>query len=329
MPQLRKDIISGKWSVVAVNRSMRPESFTHAHLSKSARLISDCPFCRGHESQTPPELDAVRLDASRPNTPGWDIRVVPNKYPAFTMDEVDEDDDNLYQHQSALGLHEVIIHSPHHHLSLSTMQIDEVVKVIKMYKRRYLLALKNPQVKSAVIIVNHGRQAGASIEHSHAQLFAIPMIPNLLKRESDSFSAHYLKNGDCIFCDLIQHEISVNRRIVAENSHFIAFCPYASQTPFTTWIAPKSHLKAFEVADEEVLNSCASILQRVLISINKNLHDPPYNIWLHSRPKGKDEFHWHLEIAPKLAIPAGFELGTGMTINVVQPEEAAKYLKLF
>jgi len=327
MPQLRRDIISGKWSIVAVNRSMRPESFTYTHSVKPVKLISDCPFCLGNEIQTPPELDAIRLDGSLPNTPGWDVRVVPNKYPAFTLDEVDADDERFYQHQGAVGLHEVIIHSSDHNLTLSTMRLDGVKNVIKMYKRRYQLALESPEVKSVIIIVNNGRDAGASIEHSHSQLFAIPRIPELLRLESDRLGAHYRENGDCLFCDLIKHEVIVDKRLVAENNSFIAFCPYASLTPFTVWLAPKSHLQAFELTNEETLNEFASILREVLVGIDKNLHNPPYNIWLHSRPKGVDEFHWHLEIAPKLAIPAGFEHGTGMTINVVKPEEAAKYLR--
>ncbi|HEX21216.1 MAG TPA: DUF4921 family protein, partial [Actinobacteria bacterium] len=306
MPELRRDIISGKWSIVAVNRSMRPESFTEARPGKVGRQISDCPFCSGNELQTPPELDAFRDDQSKPNSRGWNVRVVPNKYPAFTLDEVDDDNENFYQHHSALGLHEVIIHNPVHDLSLGTMEVAGVTDVVKMYKRRYISALKNSKVQSITIIVNHGREAGASIEHSHSQLFAIPQVPALLKSESNRLRAYYEKNGECLFCKVVKYEMKAAKRIVAENNRFIAFCPYASQTPFAIWLAPKAHFEAFELSDEATLNDFASILHSVLATINNKLHNPPYNYWLHSRPRGVENFHWHLEIAPKLAIQAGF-----------------------
>lgn len=325
MPELRQDIVSGRWVVIATDRAKRPENFSKQFVEKVSD-IGSCPFCYGNEKMTPPEVDAIRPDGSVPDTPGWEVRVVPNKFPAFSLEPEQLSDESLYCHRQALGLHEVIIHSPDHGRELGELSARQVELVIKMYQKRYQAAIAHPQVTSVAIILNQGREAGASLEHSHTQLFGVPLIPQEIISEIAGLQRHHIESGSCAFCDMIDYEIRESKRVIAENEQFIAFCPYASRTPFEAYILPKSHLSAFELADTDTLIAFSQLLHAVLAGLKNKLNDPPYNYWLHSRPVGIDDFHWHLEIAPKLTVPGGFEMGTGLMINVVRPEDAADYL---
>ncbi len=285
-----------------------------------------CPFCEGHEILTPPEIDSIRLNGSKSDEDGWRVRAVPNKYPAFGQDG-DLIEESFYGLKAADGHHEVIIHTPEHSTGLGELSVEQIDLILSLYRKRYLAMSDDPNIKSTLVIVNHGREAGASLEHSHSQLFAMPMIPTEIKLEYDSFDGHIKENGDCVFCDLITHEQTAKIRVVAENERFIAFCPYASRVPFETWILPKDHLGAFELSNDETIMSCSEILQSVLEKLKVKLNDPPFNYWIHTRPAGQGDFHWHIEILPKLSVAAGFEMGTGIMINVVKPEDAADYLR--
>ncbi len=330
MPELRQDIISGRWSIVATERAKRPEIFSQARFQKKSSGQA-CPFCETHESLTPPEVDAFRSRNTKKDSPGWQVRVVPNKFPALSMGSQLNSKFKYYQSRAATGYHEVIIHSPDHQKSLATLPLDWVVKVLKMYKRRYQ-QLAKPPIKSIVIIVNHGQMAGASLEHSHSQIFAMPIVPEIVNQELNQFNHYQQFKKGCPVCLTIKQETSFKDRLIAENKNFLAFCPFASRSPFELLIVPKTHQPQFEKLSELELTNFAQILKQVLETLYKKLKNPPYNYWLHTAPvcyqvNERSNYHWHLEIVPKLAIPAGFELGSGININIVEPTEAAKYMR--
>ena len=325
MPELRQDIISGRWVNIATNRAKRPDMMSLQRVNISV-MEKSCPFCEGHEILTPPEIDSIRLNGSRANEGGWQVRVVPNKYPAFG-DDSELINESYYGIKAANGHHEVIIHSPEHSIGLGELSVEQIDLVLTSYRQRYLAMSEDPNIKSILVIVNHGKEAGASLEHSHSQLFAMAMVPSEMKLEYDAFDKHIKENGDCVFCDLIGHERIKEIRVVAENERFIAFCPYASRVPFETWILPKDHLGTFELSNDETIMSCSKILKNVLEKLKEKLNDPPFNYWIHTRLANQGDFHWHIEILPKLSVSAGFEMGTGIMINVVKPEDAADYLR--
>jgi len=259
------------------------------------------------------------------------VRVVPNKYPAFSLeDQVFACGEGICQVMSGVGTHEVIVGSPDHYKSLALLTDSEVAQVICAYRDRYIALSTDPRIQYILIIVNQGAKAGASLEHPHSQLFAIPMIPLGAREELEGVAKYLEEKGSCIYCDLIGYERGVGERFILESEFFVAFAPYASRVPFETWILPKEHHSAFETMSWNEIQSLAWILRQILGKLHRGLNDPPYNLYLHTAPCQDGTFayyHWHIEILPKLSIIAGFELGAGMMINVVKPEEAAAFLR--
>ncbi|MBE0447551.1 MAG: galactose-1-phosphate uridylyltransferase [Actinobacteria bacterium] len=326
MPELRQDQVTGWWVVVAKERAKRPDDF----IRRGRAAPPTCPFEYGHESMTPPETLAFRPDNSAANTPGWIVRVVPNKFPAFTPENHAEVVDGLYRRRTAYGVHEVVVHGPEHDLSLATYPDEQVAEVLRAYKLRYEYHKRQPYTRYVQIIINHGKEAGASLEHSHSQLFAIPLIPELPKIQLKGAADYFYQNNRCIYCDIIASEIAEGARMIDQSEHFIAFVPYAAKLPFETWITPLQHKSQFETISDSERIDLASMLRRTLKRFYNGLDNPPYNMYLHTSPPGydlTDAYHWHMSITPKLTIQAGFEMGTGMTINVTIPEDSAKFLR--
>ncbi len=278
---------------------------------------------------TPPEVFALRPGTDAPDTVGWQVRVVPNKFPAFVPDaSVPKPTDPLHPILAGTGLHEVIIHGPDHEKSFGQLQVEDLARVFSVYQERLRAIATSTALASAIIIVNHGVEAGASISHPHSQLFAIPVVPPLLKQELDRFREHFDEQGTCLLCDLAESEEREQERLVAQDDDFIAFCPYASRVPFETYVVPKRHAADFAEADERTLTAAAKMMHLVLERMHARLGDVPYNIYLHSRPFHSNEpYHWHFAILPKTSIIAGFEYGSGIMINVVEPETAAEFLR--
>ncbi|MDO8885877.1 galactose-1-phosphate uridylyltransferase [Candidatus Oleimmundimicrobium sp.] len=349
MPELRREPITGRWVVIATKRAKRPESFTQKQ-RKPVKLMANCPFCYGNEGMTPSEVLAFRPKGTKPNSSGWKVRVVPNKFPAFTMKSESEiktpivptefedkqtgrqKELEIYSHRPALGVHEVIVSSPDHVKSLALLTEQEVELVIEAYCSRLLDIKKDSRIKQVLIIVNHGEEAGTSIEHPHSQLFGMPIIPPVVAEEISCADRYFRKTGQCVFCNILAEELKMAERIITESEYFLSFSPYASRQPFETWIVPKKHLANFELISLAEKKDFASILKSTLGKIYKGLDDPPYNFYLHTSPfqmDAKKFYHWHIEILPKLSIQAGFEMGSGIMINVVSPEEAAKFLRNF
>jgi UDPglucose--hexose-1-phosphate uridylyltransferase len=329
MAELRQDVITGLWVVVATDRALRPVNFSAACVVPTPDDLEKCPFEPGHEVMTPLEVLAIRPNDSEPNASGWCVRVVPNKFPAFNMGNEEMDSDGLFPRRAADGSHEVIIHSPSHTESLGTMPVDEVELVLRVYRHRYRANAEDPHIRCVHIIVNKGREAGASLEHSHSQLFGMPLVPLLLQQELAGASWYQSRHEECVFCRLIADELAISRRIVAKNRSFVAIAPFASRLPYEVWILPREHQESFDMISETELEEFAEILSSTLGKYNEKFGDPPYNYYIHSCPTDGAEYpyyHWHLEMVPKLTTIGGFELGTSMMINITTPEHAADFL---
>ncbi|HYM49971.1 MAG TPA: galactose-1-phosphate uridylyltransferase [Candidatus Limnocylindrales bacterium] len=331
MPQLRQDLITGRWVAVATERARRPDSFTQApRESVPARDV--CPFCPGHEQMTPPEVLAYRAPGTEPNGPGWWVRVVPNLYAAFKLQpEGQESHVGRFHQRDAIGACEVLISSPDHRASWPQLDRHQVEEIVQSYLDRFQAHQQNPVLEYVLILYNHGRPAGASLEHPHSQLYAISLVPPHFEEELAGARRYADESGGCVFCRTIEDERQAAQRVVFENDAFIVYCPFAARTPFETWIVPRRHsssLGDLEVRREKP--AFAEALQGTLRALADSLNDPPFNFYIHNAPlKGDHEslYHWHLELIPKLSVAAGFELGTGIWINVVKPEDSAAFLR--
>lgn len=328
MPELRQDIVTGNWVVHATERAMRPTDFEVRRVAHKTNP-QDCPFCPGNEVMTPLELFAVRPKGSEPNTPGWEVRVVPNKYPAFSEVEVLRGARDLFQRRQAEGLHEVIIHTPEHSLTLATMPCEKVELVLRVYRLRYHAASLDPIVRYVHIIVNHGFEGGASLEHSHSQLFGVPIIPALVQQELAGASWYEKSRGECVFCAIASKELEAGERVIFQSEHFVVIAPFASRYPFEVWIIPLSHGESYVTASDDELSDLAQVLKDVLRRFSDGFGDPPYNYYIHSAPVDGSEhpyYHWHIELMPRLSTIGSFEIGTQMMINTTTPEVAASFL---
>ena len=328
MPELRKDPISGGWVIIAVERGKRPTDFISPPVQRKKGGF--CPFCPGNERTTPQEIMAFRPSSTQPNTSGWTLRVMPNKFPALQIyGDLDRSGEGMFDKMNGVGAHEVIVETPDHRLSLSSMSLKAVEDVLWAYHLRLSDLKKDVRFKYVVIFKNEGEVAGASLEHSHSQLIALPIVPKLVREEVDS-SRHYFEFKErCIFCDVINQEMESGKRVIYENSSYIAIAPFAPRAPFETWLLPKKHESAFYPPNKS-FSALAEALQRVLKQMDRILDTPPYNFIIHTSPfteEMNEYYHWHIEIMPKLTSIAGFEWGSGFYINPTLPEEAARFMR--
>lgn len=329
MPELRKDPITGRWVIIATDRAKRPSDFLREKVQ--IRGSGFCPFCYGNEAKTPPEILAYRSDGSARNTPGWTLRVVSNKFPALGIEgSLNRQGEGLYDRMNGIGAHEVIIETPDHHLTLATLPQPRVEEVLWAFRDRILDLKKDRRFKYILIFKNHGEAAGASLEHPHSQLIALPVVPKRVLEEVDGSREYYNYKERCIFCDIMRQEMEQGSRLIAENQDFIALAPFAPRFPFEMWLLPKVHLSAFEESQKPAFEQLASILKDMLLRLDKVLDFPAYNTIIHTSPFPdalNDYYHWHMEIIPKLTKVAGFEWGTGFYINPTPPEESTKFLR--
>jgi UDPglucose--hexose-1-phosphate uridylyltransferase len=331
LPQLRQDLITGRWVAVATERARRPDSFTQA-VKEAVAARDVCPFCPGHEAMTPPEVLAYRAPGTPPNSEGWWVRVVPNLYAAFRLEpDGQEHRDGRFWQRDAIGACEVLISSPDHQAPTPLLPRRQVEEIVQSYLDRYRHHAANQALEYVLILYNHGRPAGASLEHPHSQLYAIGLVPPGVVEELEGARRFRDQHEACVFCTTLEDERRAGARIIFENDGFVVFAPYAARTPFETWIMPCRHTASFGNLDlRSEKPAFAEALQLTLKALRDGLNDPPFNYFIHSQPvKGNvaDAYHWHLELIPKLSTAAGFELGTGMWINVVKPEESAAFLR--
>lgn len=329
MPEFRKDPVVGRWVIIATDRAKRPSDFLREKVE--IRGVGFCPFCYHNESKTPPEILAYRSDGSAPNTPGWSLRVVANKFPALRIEgSLNRRGEGLYDKMEGIGAHEVIIETPDHGRTLARLSPRAIEDVLWAFRDRILDLGKDRRFKYILIFKNHGEAAGASLEHSHSQLIALPVVPKRVVEELEGAAGYFRYKERCVFCDIIQQETSTGVRVIAENEGFIAIAPFAPRFPFELWIAPKVHRAAFDQSMKHEYAQFAAILKDMLMRLDTVLEKPAYNYVIHTSPltgNHKDSYHWHMEIMPKLTKVAGFEWGTGFYINPTAPEESARFLR--
>ncbi len=328
MPELRREPINGRWIIIKNEKPKGPVDFDIE--TKSFTENNACPFCEGNEGMTPPEVHACR-DEGEANMPGWDLRVIPNKYPALSGEgELDKTGIGVFDMMNGIGSHEVIIETPDHSRELSQLSENEFEKVIQTYRDRSLKLRDDSRFRYIMIFKNQGKTAGASLSHAHTQLIALPMIPKNVNEELKGALTYYEYKERCIFCDMANQELRQKERLIVENKNYVAFCPFASRFAFETWIIPKKHFAAFDYIPLDMVGDLAKILKDILQRINKLFKGASYNFIIHTSPIEKrirEEYHWHIEMMPKLTKVAGFEWGSGFYVNPTPPELAAKYLR--
>ena len=325
MSELRRDPVTGRWVIIAPERGP-----AFARPNPVGAIGGDmCPFCEGQEPIAGRELLAWRAGGP-PNGPGWQVRVVANREPALRVESaLGEAADPLYQTLGGLGAHEVVIETPDHHATFATMSGEEVARVLWAWRERMRDLRRDLRLKSFFVVKNVGAMAGATLDHSHSQLLALPLIPQHLQDEIDGARAHHDKVTRCVFCDVLQQEVARNVRIVAADEEAVVFTPFASRMPFETWVVPRAHQSSFDDSSDATLQMIGARLQDVIHRLHIALVSPPYTLLLHTAPVGDDAefYHWHIEIIPRLAPVSGLAWGGGVYINPVAPEKAAEALR--
>jgi UDPglucose--hexose-1-phosphate uridylyltransferase len=315
--------------IISTDRAKRPTDF----LRQSVKIEGTgfCPFCYGNESKTPPEILAYGRNGGGRNSPGWTVRVVPNKFPALGIEGgLDREGEGMFDRMNGVGAHEVIIETPDHQTTLATMPQRAIEELFWAYRDRVLDLKNDKRFRYILIFKNHGDAAGASLEHSHSQLIALPIVPKRVLEEIDGARHYYREKERCIFCDVIHQEKETGVRVIGENDLFITLAPYAPRFPFEMWLLPKQHGSSFENNQSSVYASLAKAFKENLMRMDAVLDHPAYNFVLHTSPIGEESnehYHWHFEIMPKLTKVAGFEWGTGFYICPTPPEESAQFLR--
>lgn len=328
MPELRKDPITGRWVIISTERGKRPTDFGVIEEQKKGGF---CPFCPGNEDKTPPEVLAYRPNGGSANSKGWVVRVVPNKYPALQIEgDLNRQGVGMYDKMNGIGAHEVVIETPDHHKNLDELSTADITSALYAMRERVIDLRKDERFKYILVFKNHGQAAGASLEHTHTQIIAVPTVPKRAMEELRGSEAYYQYKERCVFCDIVTQELRDLERLVTQNEHYIAVEPFAPRFPFETWILPTHHYPNFERIPTEYLHPLAEILKDTLQRISRSLANPPYNLVIHSAPCQDEKYphyHWHIEIMPKLTKVAGFEWGSGFYINPTPPEDAAKFMR--
>jgi len=330
LPELRRDPVDGRWVIISTGPHKRRVDF-HTNKYDEKGRGKGCPFCPGSESLTPGEILAFRDPGTAPDSPGWRVRVIPNKFPALMVEgELNREGVGYYDKMNGIGAHEIIIESPRHedvHASLSLKQLEEVFTA---YRERIIDLHRDERFKYVMVFKNYGEAAGAGMEHPHSQLIAIPILPKHIIEETNGAKEYYGYKERCIFCDIIQQELEQENRTIARNDEFLAICPWAPKFPFEIWILPRHHDSSYEDSSSEQFAQLAQVVSEVHKRLDAALDRPHYNAVIHTSPfeiQHNDYYHWHMEIMPRITRVAGFEYGTGFYINPVSPEEAAEFLR--
>jgi UDPglucose--hexose-1-phosphate uridylyltransferase len=336
--QYRYDILQRRWVIIASERGKRPQDFA---VPQEGGDSGFCPFCPGHEEKTPPEITAIREYGSRSNGPGWKVRVVPNKFPALRVEGSPEREaEGIYDRMNGIGAHEVVIETPHHRLHLADRDVEDISLILRTYRERLADLMRDSRLKYILVFKNAGEAAGATLAHPHSQIIATTVTPLIVALELNACRAHHQIKERCLICDIIKQEVASRDRLVYVDDRFVAFCPYASRFPFEIFIAPRFHQHDFSRASDHDLRGLAAVLRDVSGRLRDALENPPFNYILHTAPNANVhphrahywdtiafDFHWHLELFPRLLRVAGFEWGSGFYINPTPPEEAARYLR--
>ncbi len=338
MRQIRKNPVTGSWVIISSERGRRPRDFVREEPTGKRRPTGSCPFCEGNEKATPAEVLAYRDGNSPPNASGWQVRVVPNKFPALCLQEdLERKEIGMFRELTGVGAHEVIIESPHHRKTLVDFDLSHLTKILRAFRQRSLDLKKDQRLRYILLFKNYGSEAAASLEHPHSQLVATPVTPWYLKEELEGSRSYYGLKRSCIFCDIITQEMEGKVRVIEVKENFIVLAPFASRFPFEMWILPRRHCPDFDRTGDKELMGLADTLRSSLRRLSSALDNPPYNLIFHtapSRTSRKDywdtiekDYHWHIEIIPRVIEEGGFEWGTGFHINPTLPEDAATHLR--
>jgi UDPglucose--hexose-1-phosphate uridylyltransferase len=333
MPEMRQDPATKQWVIIATERAKRPEDYKRSSKKTDYPDYDEsCPFCPGNEDKTPPEEFAYRSNGTKPNTEGWWVRVVPNKFaalvPSGNLSRIREN--GFFRRMSGVGKHEIVIESPVHNATIGTMDLRQVEEILLIYRDRFNKLSQDPRFQFVTIFRNHGRLAGTSLIHPHSQMIATPIVPLHIRHRLEEAMRYYDDNGECVFCNMLDEEVRIQKRLVLETEDFVAFEPFASSAPFETWIMPKKHAATYGNISIDDGKKFAAVLSRVMKRIYTGLKDPDYNYMIHTAPfKDANEnwYHWFIQIVPRLTMIAGFELGSRVFINTTPPEEAADFLR--
>lgn len=327
MPEFRQNLATKEWVILAPERGKRPQELKRPEEKQSAlpEYKSDCPFCVGNENQT------MEPTYVYPEDGDWRVRAVPNKYAALKANlGIKRKQIGTFLSADGFGIAEVIIEHPKHNTTLGLMGIPDIALVLRAYRKRQIAMSWQDNVSLVTIFRNHGRRAGTSLEHPHSQIIATPIVPPHVRYPLERAVYHYDNYGRCVYCDMILEEMEQEKRIIVETDHFVAFCPFAARSPFECRIYPKNHQASFVLIDNEEINEMAEVLHTILAKLYHGLENPDYNFVIRSSPIGDEDtrhLHWYMVIIPKLTTPAGFEIGSGIYINSVPPEDCAEYLR--
>jgi UDPglucose--hexose-1-phosphate uridylyltransferase len=327
MSEFRQNMANREWVIVAPLRGKRPSDFANiaGKRQPAPSHRADCPFCPGNEAQTPKPVHVQLRNGD------WQIRVVPNKYAALQPDSATTRSRiGEFLAAKGYGIAEVVIESPVHNQTIATMQQSEVSGILTAYRERQIKISQNEDINFVTIFRNYGALAGTSLEHPHSQIIATPMVPPHVRYPIEVAIQHYDKFGTCVYCEMLAEEHRQKERIVLESDSFLAFCPWAARTPFEARIYPKRHTASYLSITDGEIEELAWILRNLLGKIYNCLENPDYNYILRSSPVGEEDsryLHWYLMIVPKVTTPAGFEIGSGIYINTMPPEDAARFLR--
>jgi UDPglucose--hexose-1-phosphate uridylyltransferase len=327
VPELRQNRFTKEWVIMATERARRPEDLRVVRERRALPHYSEkCPFCPGNEQLAPPEIYRLGEPNGR-----WRVRVVPNKYPALSREG--EPGWHIVRFRrciNGVGIHDVIVDNPDHALTTALLSEAQVTDIVACYHQRFHDVSADSRVAHITIFKNHGVAAGTSLEHPHSQLIGAPVVSSHVRYRLHEAMRHFDEFGECMSCVAIQEELEDGSRIVLETEFFVVLEPYASNSPFSTYIYPKRHMASFgDISDPEVAD-LAKALRATLAKLYHGLDDPDFNYSIRTAPAectGVKYYHWYLSIIPRLTRVAGFELGSGMFINTVLPEAAAEYLR--
>lgn len=326
--QIRQNKITRRWVIYAPERGKRPKDFQKKRKDRQDRPAHEdsCPFCPGNETMLP----TIITERPNPETGEWQTRVVPNKYPALTReDSTERHQEDIYLAMPGYGEHEVIIESPKHNQDIATMPLEAVNTIIETYHQRYVELMGEHDNMMAILFRNHGPRAGTSLLHPHSQLVVTSVVPRYVRVREEEAQRYFDDTGRCVFCDILDYERREQLRVILENDSFLAFVPFAAEVPFEIWVMPKQHRADFGNIIGAEKNHLAHVLQTILSRLHEKLHDPDYNYVIHTAARykaGEPHLHWYLQVRPRLTTRAGFEIGSGMSINPTLPEDNAAYL---
>lgn len=333
MSEVRRDIVTDTWVIVDTENDTLPQSPLPGPESSE-----DCPFDVGKENRTPNEIFAIR-EGTKPNTPGWKVRVIPNIKPLLRIEgKLEKTGVGVYDMVTGTGANEVIVETPEHIINFFDLSDEQICLVLQTYRDRIVDLHKDKRMRYILIFKNHGRLAGAStIAHTHSDLIALPATPIRVKQKLNGAREYYSYKERCLFCDIIQQEIEMADRLVFQSDKFVVMTPFASRFPFEILILPKRHCFTYKDIEHDEIADLARALKKILQLMYFVLGDVPYNLILNDSPNLiprtgywqtiQHDYHWHIEITPRIYRTTGFELGTGFYINRFSPERAASALR--